>query len=143
MTPGRTTELVSTHKQSDVFFGDLGSYVLNVPAGHYALAFSNNKPLIFGEGAHVVIDPTFRFDPANGLVKQSEPFIQHQTLNILWVQAGFLAKIWRGSTPFLLPSQAEPYVFDDPNFKVRPHFPLTLRSQNHFFTIGPDSDILL
>jgi len=131
LAPGTITQLVSTHKQSDLFFGDLGSYVLNVPAGHYALAWSNNKPLIYGSGSHVIIDPTFRFDAKNGLVKQSEPFIQHQTLNIIWVPAGFLAKVWLGSIPFLLPSQADPYVFDEANFQYDPKDGLVKESESY------------
>jgi regulator of protease activity HflC (stomatin/prohibitin superfamily) len=108
-------------KQSDLFFGAFGTYVLNVPPGKLALAKSGNQPLIFSPGPHVIHDTMFSFDPAKGLVDQSSPWISHETLTILRVPAGKIAKIWIGSVPELLESRPEPYVFNTPLFSLQLH----------------------
>lgn len=118
--PSVTTEILGTFKQSDLFFGAHGSYVLNVPVSHYAKAYSGNMPLIFGPGPHVIHDPTFRFDSKNGLIAQADLYIQHESIHILRVPAGKIAKIWLGSNPVLLEARQEPYMFNTPYFKIDP-----------------------
>jgi regulator of protease activity HflC (stomatin/prohibitin superfamily) len=111
-------KFIGEYPKTEPFFGAHGKYVLNVPAGYYAKAFSRNQPVIYGEGPHVIIDPTFKFDPQNGFVSQNEPYIQHATINILRVPAGKVAKVWVGTEPFILESRSEPYVFVDPQFRL-------------------------
>lgn len=118
--PSVTTEIIGTFKQSDLFFGAHGSYVLNVPVGHYAKAYSGNMPLLFGPGPHVIHDPTFIFDLKNGLITQSDLYIKHESISILRVPAGKIAKIWIGSDPILLEARQEPYVFNTPYFRIDP-----------------------
>lgn len=100
------------------YFGEYGKHVLNVPAGHYARAFSKNRPVLYGEGPHVIIDPTFQFNEQTGFVSQNEPYIQHQTIHILRVPAGKVAKIWIGTMPYLYESRRVPYVIVDAQFKL-------------------------
>ncbi|KAM9989641.1 hypothetical protein ACTFIY_005698 [Dictyostelium cf. discoideum] len=100
------------------YFTLYGKTVLNVPSGHFAKALSKNRPVIYGEGPHVIIDPTFIFDESTGIVNQQEPFINHSTINILRVPSGKVAKVWVGTQPFILESRREPYVFVDAQFKV-------------------------
>ncbi|KAN0031975.1 hypothetical protein ACTFIV_005848 [Dictyostelium citrinum] len=100
------------------YFGLYGKHVLNVPSGHFAKALSKNRPVIYGEGPHVIIDPTFIFDEKTGFVNQQEPFINHSTINILRVPSGKVAKVWIGTQPQILESRREPYVFVDAQFKV-------------------------
>jgi len=111
-------KFIGVYSKTEPFFGAHGKYVLNVPAGYYAKAFSRNQPVIYGEGPHVIIDPTFKFDPQTGFVNQNEPYIQHATINILRVPAGKVAKVWVGTEPFILESRSEPYVFVDPQFQL-------------------------
>lgn len=118
LDPFINTEIKTQHGQSDLFFGAYGSYVLNVPVNTYALGWSGNVPLIFNTGPHVVHDANFKFDPKNGLVNQSNPYINHGSIHILRVPAGMLAKIWIGATPHLLDSREEPYIFDTPLFNL-------------------------
>ncbi|KAM9963314.1 hypothetical protein ACTFIW_006542 [Dictyostelium discoideum] len=100
------------------YFTLYGKTVLNVPSGHFAKALSKNRPVIYGEGPHVIIDPTFIFDESNGFINQQEPFIKHSTINILRVPSGKVAKVWVGTQPLILESRREPYVFVDAQFKV-------------------------
>lgn len=104
--------------KTDSYFGAFGKHVLNVPAGHYARAFSKNRPVLYGEGPHVIIDATFEFDPNTGFVSQQEPYIQHATINILRVPAGMVAKVWVGTVPYLYESRRDPYVVVDAQFQV-------------------------
>ncbi|KAN0049904.1 hypothetical protein ACTA71_003002 [Dictyostelium dimigraforme] len=100
------------------YFGAYGKHVLNVPSGHFAKAMTKNRPVIYGEGPHVIIDPTFEFDERYGFVNQQEPFINHSTVNILRVPSGKVAKVWIGTQPLILESRREPYVFVDAQFKL-------------------------
>nr|AAB66554.1 vacuolin B [Dictyostelium discoideum] len=100
------------------YFGSFGKHVLNVPSGHFAKAMTKNRPIIYGEGPHVIIDPTFEFDERYGFVNQQEPFINHSTINILRVPSGKVAKVWIGTQPLILESRREPYVFVDAQFKM-------------------------
>ncbi len=118
MSPSVTTEVTSKHKQTDLFYGAHGSFVLNVPIGQYAKAWSGNTPMIFAPGSHVVHDQNFKFNPQNGLVPQSDMHISHGTINIIRVPAGKIAKVWIGTTPLLLESRDEPYVFNNALFKI-------------------------
>jgi len=129
-SPGKFTRIIGQYKQDEFFYGTSGSFVLNVPVGHYGLALSNNQPYIYDEGPHVIYDPTFHID-TKGIVKKSENYIHHKTLRILRVSAGYLAKIWLGSVPYILQSKVEPYVFNDPNFKFDPADGLVLESNSY------------
>ncbi|KAK5582663.1 hypothetical protein RB653_004248 [Dictyostelium firmibasis] len=100
------------------YFGEFGKHVLNVPSGHFAKAMTKNRPIIYGEGPHVIIDPTFEFDETTGFVNQQSPFINHSTINILRVPSGKIAKVWIGTQPLILESRREPYVFTDAQFKL-------------------------
>jgi hypothetical protein len=99
------------------YFGAYGTHVLNVPIGKYAVAIHNNKPAIFDEGVHVIRDPNFKFDVKNGFINQNQDYIQHQTIHILRVKFGDIAKVTVNSTPLLLEPDEKPYVFVTPNFK--------------------------
>lgn len=130
-SPNVVTEILGKFKQDAPFFGDHGSYVLNVPVGKYALAHTaNNKPIIFAPGPHVIHDANFRFDPKRGFVNQSQLYIQHETYHILQIPAGKIAKIWIGSEPLLLEARPEPYVFNHPRFRLEPH---TQLANDYFF----------
>jgi len=53
-----------------------------------------------------------------GFVSQLEPYIQHSTIHILRVPSGKLAKVWIGSVPRIFESNADPYIFNDPQFRL-------------------------
>lgn len=116
-SPNVVTEIIHVCKQNELFYGAHGSYVLNVPIGHYAKAKSGNNPMIFGPGPHVIHDPNFRFDMKNGLVKQTDALISHENINIVRVTAGNVAKVWIGSEPVILEARKMPYVFTSPLFR--------------------------
>jgi len=101
------------------FFGHYGKWVLNVPAGYYAKCMSKNQPVLYGEGPHVILDATFRYSlEESGFVSQLEPYISHQTIHILRVPSGKLAKVWLGSVPRIFESSPDPYIFNDPQFRL-------------------------
>ncbi len=115
------SEIIGIVKQTDPIYGAHGSYVLNVPMGKYAKAYSGNRPLIFGEGPHVIHDQNFRIEKQNNaipFVNQDNIYINHGTLHILRVPAGEIATVWIGSIPLLLESRPYPYVFDTPLFRL-------------------------
>jgi regulator of protease activity HflC (stomatin/prohibitin superfamily) len=116
--PTQTIKTLGTVSKTAHYFGAFGKHVLNVPAGHYALAFSKNRPVIYGEGPHIIIDPTFQFNEVSGFVNQQEPYIHHQTVHILRVPAGRIAKVWIGTLPFIYESRRDPYVIVDAQFKL-------------------------
>ncbi|EKD70214.1 MAG: hypothetical protein ACD_46C00599G0003 [uncultured bacterium] len=112
------TEVTGKYKINDLFYGQHGSYVLNIPVEKYAKAWSGNLPLIFGPGPHVVHDVNFKFAPSIGLIDQNTPYVNHGTIHILRVPAGSIAKVWVGTVPYFLEARAEPYVFNDPLFRL-------------------------
>ncbi|EFA82673.1 vacuolin A [Heterostelium album PN500] len=116
--PTVTVKYIGPVSKTAHYFGAYGKHVLNVPAGHYALAFSKNRPVLYGEGPHVIIDPTFEFKEHTGFVNQNEPVIEHQTINILRIPAGKIAKVWLGTQPVILESRREPYVYVDAQFRL-------------------------
>jgi len=116
-TLGRKVTLVGKVKQNDPFYGAEGSYVLNIPAGKYAKAWSGNVPKLYGPGTHVIHDPTFKFN-VNDIVDQNMLYINHGQLHILRVPAGQIVAVEIGSLRLLLEFRLEPYIFDDPMFKL-------------------------
>lgn len=116
--PTQTIKHIGVVSKTAHYFGEYGKHVLNVPAGHLARAFSKNRPVLYGEGPHVIIDPTFQFNEQTGFVSQNEPYIQHSTIHILRVPAGKVAKVWIGTMPFLYESRRVPYVIVDAQFKL-------------------------
>ncbi|GAM21931.1 hypothetical protein SAMD00019534_051060 [Acytostelium subglobosum LB1] len=109
---------LGSYSKTAHYFGAFGKYVLNVPAGYYAKGYSKNRPVLYGEGPHVIVDPTFQFDQSTGFVNQQEPYISHSTINILRVPSGKIAKVWLGTQPVILESRREPYVFVDAQFRL-------------------------
>jgi len=130
--PTVNTEIISQHGQSDLYFGDYGSHVLNVPVNKYAKGWSGNVPFLYNTGPHVIHDATFKFNQQQGLVDQTDSYIIHGSIHILRVPAGMIAKIWIGATPHLLESREEPYVFDTPLFR------LDARDANNLFYAATD-----
>ncbi len=131
-------------KQTAPVFGDFGSYVLNVPPNHYAKAWSGNKPVLYGEGTHVIHDPLFRFEKKDGdvaqsfraehhFVNQANTYIQHGNFHIIRVFPGKFAKIVLDGKPLLLPPQAEnkPYFFESPYFQFDPNQNIIDQSANY------------
>src|SRR3990167_2078759 len=116
--PNVVTKYLGVHKQNSLFYGAHGSYVLNVPVGKYAKAFSGNLPQLYGPGPHVIHNPLFRFDSKTGLSDQATSYITHGKLIFLRVPSSKMAKIWIGSEPFFLASRIEPYVFNTPFFRL-------------------------
>lgn len=114
-----TIEILGMPKQNAPFFGGFGKYVVNVPNGKFGLATKgNDQPVILDSGMHMVVDPTFKFDPNRGFVNKASPYLFHHSVHILQVPKGKLAKVWLGMTPILLESRPEPYVFNSPYFKI-------------------------
>lgn len=123
---------IGVYSQGDPFIGAHGTYIINVPRGKYAKAWTgtDSKPIIFNEGVHVVEeDPSFKFNKSDSLksgipsfdekavfVEQKEAYIDHGTLHILRVPQGHLARVIVNGKAEFLEHHEEPYVFDTPNF---------------------------
>lgn len=113
------------------FYGAAGHYVVNVPPGQFAKAFSGNDPLILGEGTHVIHDPGFQFDPAHAFVKQDDFHIEHGILHIIRVPEGMYGKITKDNIPMLLAPSKIPYVFKTRVFKYEPPVDQRIDYINH------------
>lgn len=135
-SPTINAEVLSTHQQSQLFFGAYGSFVLNVPVNKLAKGWSGNTPFLYNTGPHVIHDANFKFFPQEGLVDQNDPYINHGSIHILRVPAGMIAKIWIGATPYLLESREEAYVFNTALFK------LSRRDNNNLFFSATDELII-
>jgi regulator of protease activity HflC (stomatin/prohibitin superfamily) len=113
------TQQLGIVKQNSLFFGAHGSYCVNVPQGKYAKVWSGNIPKILGSGYHVIHDINFKFRGEADLVDISAQQIQHGTIHILRVPVGQIAKVWVGTTPYLIYARADgrPYVVNNPLFR--------------------------
>jgi hypothetical protein len=122
--PGTVVEKIGKVKQNAPHFGAHGTSVINVPQGKYAKVWRGNKPVLLGEGPHVIHDATLRFaaaefNPANDFVDQNpvSNHINHGAINIVRVPPGQLAKINVNGKPFILEHRIEPYAFNMQNFQ--------------------------
>lgn len=112
------TREIGVYQQTDLVIGAHGRFVVNVPQGKLAKAWlGTNEPVLLGAGPHVIRHPNFRMED-HPLVSLSEAYISHGNFKILRVPRGKIAKIWLGSTPMILESSPEPYIFNDPTFKI-------------------------
>ncbi|MDX1902142.1 MAG: SPFH domain-containing protein [Gammaproteobacteria bacterium] len=109
--PNTKAESFGRVKFFEPYYGAYGVYVVNVPPGKFAKAKSNIRPIILGEGTHVIEDKAFQFDPQSGFVDQSDLYINHEVLHIIRVPQGQYAKITIDNVPKLLGPSPEPYVF--------------------------------
>lgn len=125
--PGETTKELEKVKLTDPFYGANGNYVLNVPVGQYALAWTKNQqPLIFAPGTHVITDDnTFKlatsgrdYKISSAFISQSQWYIKHGNLHIIRVPPGKIAKVWINNTPYFLQAREQPYFIEDPFFKI-------------------------
>ena len=114
--PTTTTFDLSVFKQTDLFIGGYGSFIINVPAGKIAKAWKGNIPVLFGPGPHVVHDANLKQIKSTDLVDMNAEHIDHGTYHILRIYPGFCAKIWINSTPYILTPRNKPYVFNHPSF---------------------------
>lgn len=111
------TDDIGVYNQTDLCIGAHGRYLVNVPQGALVKAWEGNKPVFLGEGPHVIRHANFKLDKAP-VVNINESIISHGNYHILRIPRDKVAKIWLGSTPYLLESRAEPYVINDPTFKI-------------------------
>lgn len=96
-------------------------HIINIPKGTMAKAWLGTKPIFlkYQDVPYIFKDATFRIDEKlidmNGL-----DYVNHGTIHILLIPQGKVAKVWFGTKPVILESKSEPYIFDDPNFKLSP-----------------------
>lgn len=125
------TQEMGVFKQTDLLIGGHGRYLINVPQGKLVRAWlGTNHPIFLGEGPHVIRHPNFKIEK-EAVVDISQAYISHGNYKVLRVPRGQVAKIWLGSTPYILESRPEPYVFNDPTFRI-----MTTVENNHtqYFT---------
>ena len=133
MTPGKSTEELGIFKQTALCFGGYGSYVVNIPNGKLGLGWlGKNKPIIIGPGPHVFHDPNFKEITEENLVDLNSAYINHGTYHIIRVPLGHVAKININATAYFLLPNDDPYVFNNPTFKViTPYTKLTNKYITH------------
>src|SRR5579885_381058 len=104
------TEEIGVYNQTDLCIGAHGRYLINVPQGKLVKAWEGNQPIFLGEGPHVIRHQNFRLDKSP-IVELSENVFTHGNYSVIRVPRGKVAKIWIGSTPHILESRSEAYVF--------------------------------
>ena len=140
--PNVQIEKIAIVSQTAPIFGAYGVYVINVPPGQYAKAWSNNHPILLGEGIHVRHDSLFRFDKNHPdpvasfhaethFVDQSKNYIHHGNIHIIRVLPGKFAAIVLNGKPELLPPSKKPYVFETPLFQFDPDRNFIDQSENY------------
>lgn len=117
-SPSTKTKDVGVFRQTSIFIGGYGSYIINVPIGSLALAWKGYKPIILGPGPHVIHDPNLREVKEENIVSINSEYISHGNYHIIRVYPGQIKKIWIDSTPFFLTPQNEPYVFNESVFSL-------------------------
>jgi len=98
--------------------GDL--HLVRVPIGNYCKVWVNNEPKLLPPQQEPYFFRTFNFS-YQGLVNQTESYIQHGPIHVLRVPQGKIAKVWRGNKPELQESSDQPIVIEDPLFKLEKH----------------------
>jgi len=114
------TEDIGVYKHIELFFGAHGVYVINVPIGKIAKAYLGNKPILLGEGPHVIHNPNFKLADSS-LVAIDKEYIVHKINIILRIPQGKLCKIWIKNEPIILEYRSKPYVFKTPYFSIMEH----------------------
>ncbi len=97
--------------------------ILYVPANKIAKIKIGSVPYVLVSRAtpYVFVDPLFSIvkkSDTEMFFDQNTEWIQHESINILYVPAGRIAAIKIGSVPYILKSKATPYVFIDPVFTM-------------------------
>lgn len=90
---------------------------------------SREKPYVFKHPAIIV--------PEQYISKLTSPIINHGNFNIMQIPKGKVAKVWLDpSTPDLLESRREPYIFTSPGFQIQK------ASENDYFVNTSDQQII-
>ncbi|KAG9392665.1 hypothetical protein J8273_6033 [Carpediemonas membranifera] len=92
-----------------------GLHIYQVPRGHVGLVWKENRPMLLGEGRHVIKDPNMKFE-AETKSLASDCF-KHGTINIVRIPRGMLghARLCDSSKPLIL--AAGLHVIDDSRFQ--------------------------
>jgi hypothetical protein len=117
LSPNDATEELGIFKQTELFFGAYGSYVLNVPVNKIALCWKGNIPVLFGPGPHVIHDRNFREVTERDLVDVNSQHINHGNYTIIRVYPLHIARIFINNLPYFLLPNEKPYVFNETVFK--------------------------
>jgi hypothetical protein len=115
-----TTQIIKVIDPQDNFYGEFGSYVINVVDGKYAKIILGNEYQLLGPGTHVIHESTnskLTFDPKTDFIDSNSPFIKHGDITILRVPKGSIAKIWCDNKPDLIEGEAE-VIIRDWSYKV-------------------------
>lgn len=109
--PNTKTEKHGYYSQTDLFFGALGSYVINVPQGMIAKAWKGNIPILLGPGPHVIHDPNLKPITSTDLFDFNFNSVTHGSYVLVRVASNEGFKIIINNYPFFLVPRQEPYVF--------------------------------
>jgi hypothetical protein len=115
--PNDNPENLGIYKQTNLFIGEYGSYIINVPMGYIAKAWKGNMPIFLGQGPHVIHDPNLKTVKKEDLIDMNSDYIQHGTYHIIRVPPGQFAKITINTTPYFLTPRNHSYVFNESVFK--------------------------
>lgn len=93
-------------------------HIIRVPPGTIACVAINNKPYFLTPRQEPYVFRENVFEWKQEFVSLTQSIISHKTYHIIQVPKGKIAKVWVGSEPRLLEYQVQPYVIDDPSFRI-------------------------
>lgn len=104
---------------SDTYIQHGMYHIIRVQQGTMAKAWLGTQPffLLPKNEPYVIKDPMFKLGEPR-FVKFTERYINHGNCHIIRVPQGHMAKAWLGTNAFFLKSRDEPYVFQDPIFRL-------------------------
>lgn len=109
--PNTKTEKHGYFLQTELFFGTLGSYVINVPQSMIAKAWKGNVPILLGPGPHVIHDPNLKPITSADLFDLNFNIVVHGSYVLIRVPSTEGFKININNCPLFLVPRQEPYVF--------------------------------
>lgn len=95
-------------------------HIIRIPPGKIAKVWIGTTPYFLRahEGPYVFKHPTFRIE--RPLLDLRSEYIHHGNYHVLRIPEGKVAKVWFGTKPAILEARDEPYILNDPCFKLIP-----------------------
>jgi len=123
-------------KLSSPYLNHGNYHIIRVPPGKLACIWIDSKPYFLREREepYVFDHPIFQFDQP--LLDMNSLYIHHGTFHILRIPEGRMAKVWFGNRPRLLESKPEPYIFNDPRFR------LTRKNEGYMYEFS-DAEVIV
>jgi hypothetical protein len=115
----RTFEVMERVEVTKPIIQNGSSFIVNVLPGFYCKAMITSRPLLLGSGQHHINVAGFSIpNPASAFVNVNEVYIEHGVIHIIRVAPHQMFKAMIQGQAVVFESRPEPYVFNDPTFRM-------------------------